>query len=86
MRIIFSNTSWEDYLYWQKQDKNILRKINSLIKEIQRTPFDGSSKPEALKFDLKGLWSRRIDREHRLVYSIRENDLLIYGCRFHYDR
>ncbi|MBZ0183719.1 MAG: Txe/YoeB family addiction module toxin [Melioribacteraceae bacterium] len=86
MRIIFSNTSWEDYLYWQKQDKNILRKINSLIKEIQRTPFEGSGKPEALKFDLKGLWSRRIDREHRLVYSIRENDLLIYSCRFHYDR
>lgn len=86
MRIIFSNTSWEDYLYWQKQDKNILRKINSLIKEIQRTPFEGSGKPEALKFDLKGLWSRRIDREHRLVYSIRKNDLLIYSCRFHYDR
>lgn len=86
MRIIFSNTSWEDYLYWQKQDKNILRKINSLIKEIQRTPFEGSGKPEALKFDLKGLWSRRIDREHRLVYSIREKDLLIYSCRFHYDR
>ena len=80
MRIIFSNTSWEDYLYWQKQDKNILRKINSLIKEIQRTPFDGSGKPEALKFDLKGLWSRRIDREHRLVYSI--NILSIFFLAF----
>lgn len=85
MKIIFSKTSWDDYLYWQKEDKKILRKINSLNKEIQRTPFEGSGKPEALKFDLKGLWSRRIDREHRLVYSIRKNEILIYSCRFHYE-
>ena len=85
MRIVFSKNSWEDYLYWQTTDKKILRKINDLIKEIQRTPYEGLGKPEPLKFDLAGYWSRRIDREHRLVYQVGDNEILIYSCRYHYD-
>lgn len=69
---------------WQQEDKKILRKINSLIKEIQRTPFKGKGKPEPLKFDLSGFWSRRIDREHRLVYKIENDEVLIFSCRYHY--
>ncbi len=85
MKIVFTTNSWEDYISWQKEDKKILRKINSLIKEIQKTPFKGKGKPEPLKFDLSGLWSRRIDREHRLVYKIEKEQLLIFSCRYHYD-
>ena len=85
MILSFSKNAWEDYLYWQKIDKKILKKINTLIKEIQRTPFEGIGKPESLKHDLARLWSRRIDHEHRLVYQIKESELLIYSCRFHYD-
>ena len=85
MKIVFSINSWEDYISWQKEDKKILKKINELIKDIQRTPYQGIGKPEPLKYDLTGLWSRRIDREHRLVYQIRGEELLIYSCRFHYD-
>ena len=85
MKIVFSKNSWEDYISWQKEDKKILKKINELIKDIQRTPYQGIGKPEPLKYDLTGLWSRRIDREHRLVYQIRGEELLIYSCRFHYD-
>ena len=70
----------------QTEDKKALRKINNLIKEIQRSPHDGIGKPEPLKFDLAGLWSRRIDLEHRLVYKIEGDDLLIYACRYHYDK
>jgi toxin YoeB len=84
MRIVFSNNAWEDYLYWQKMDKKMCNKINALIKEIKRHPFEGIGKPEALKFDLAGYWSRRIDREHRLVYKIKNEELLIIACRFHY--
>ncbi len=86
MRIVFTPNSWEDYLSWQSEDKRILKKINSLIKEIQRNPYDGIGKPEQLKYDLAGLWSRRIDREHRLVYQVIEESLLIYSCRYHYDQ
>ena len=86
MKIIFSKNSWEDYLSWQTEDKKILKKINELIKDIQRTPYTGIGKPEPLKFDLSGLWSRRIDREHRLVYQVIGDDLLIYSCRYHYDK
>ena len=64
----------------------MLKKINELIKDIQRTPFEGKGKPEPLKYDLAGFWSRRIDREHRLVYQISSNELLIYSCRYHYDK
>ncbi len=85
MRITFTKNAWEDYLSWQKEDKKILRKINDLIKEIQRTPFEGMGKPEPLKFDLTGYWSRRITREHRLVYKFQDNEIQIFACRFHYD-
>lgn len=85
MRIVFSLNAWEDYLYWQKHDKNNLRKVNELIKDIQRTPFEGKGKPEPLKYDLTGYWSRRIDREHRLVYQYKNNEILIYSCRYHYE-
>ncbi len=86
MTITFSQNSWEDYLTWQTEDKKVLRKINALIREIQRTPYRGSGKPEPLKYDLAGLWSRRIDREHRLVYQVIGGDILIYSCRYHYDK
>ena len=86
MKIVFSKNSWEDYLSWQTEDKKMLKKINELIKDIQRTPYTGIGKPEPLKFDLSGLWSRRIDREHRLVYQVKSDDLLIYSCRYHYDK
>ena len=86
MRIIFTKISWEDYISWQTEDKKILKKINDLIKDIQRTPFEGKGKPEPLKFDLAGLWSRRIDREHRLVYKVEESNILIYSCKYHYDK
>lgn len=86
MKIIFTKNSWEDYVSWQVEDKKMLRKINELIKDIQRTPFEGKGKPEPLKYDLAGFWSRRIDREHRLVYQVNKHDVLIYSCRFHYDK
>ena len=85
MKITFSQNSWEDYLAWQSEDKNILKKINSLIKDIQRTPHQGLGKPEPLKYDLAGLCSRRIDREHRLVYQVIGDELFVYSCRYHYD-
>jgi len=86
MRIIFSKNAWEDYISWLSEDKKMVNKINDLVKDIQRTPYAGMGKPEALKYDLAGLWSRRIDREHRLVYQANKNEILIYGCRYHYDR
>lgn len=85
MKIIFTKNSWEDYISWQTEDKKMLRKINELIKDIQRTPFEGRGKPEPLKYDLSGFWSRRIVREHRLVYQVVKNTILIYSCKFHYD-
>lgn len=86
MRIIFTQYSWEDYLSWQSEDKKILKKINAIIRDIQRTPHEGIGKPEPLKYDLAGLWSRRIDKEHRLVYQVFDKDVLIYSCRYHYDK
>ena len=85
MLITFSSHAWEDYTTWLKKDRKMLLKINQLIKEIQRTPFEGIGKPEALKYDLDGYWSRRIDREHRLVYKIDNETLIILSCRYHYD-
>jgi len=85
MKLIWSEKSWEDYLYWQSHDKKLLKKINTLIKDIKRGPFDGLGKPEPLRYALAGCWSRRITDEHRLVYEIAENDLHIVSCRFHYD-
>ena len=85
MKIIFHPNGWEDCLYRQKADKKILKKINALIKKISRTPHEGiGGKPEPLKFDLSGFWSRRIDQEHRLVYRVRDNELHILACRYHY--
>lgn len=84
MRLIFSENGWEDYLYWQKTDKKIVNRINALIKEIQRDPFVGTGKPEPLKYGLAGYWSRRIDSEHRIVYKVVGNDLLIAQLRHHY--
>ena len=86
MRITFSKNAWEDYVSWQKEDKKILKKINDLIRDIQRTPYEGLGKPEPLKYDLAGYWSRRIDLEHRLVYQFKKNEILIYSCRYHYDK
>jgi toxin YoeB len=86
MRITFSKNAWEDYTSWQFENKKMLKKINELIKEIQGTPYEGMGNPEPLKYDLAGLWSRRIDREHRLVYKVIENEILIYSCRYHYDK
>jgi toxin YoeB len=84
MNILFTDDAWEDYLYWQQTDKQTLRKINQLLKDIQRTPFSGIGKPEPLKHQLQGCWSRRIDSEHRLVYEITDDALKVIGCRFHY--
>ncbi|BDV33764.1 Txe/YoeB family addiction module toxin [Methylocystis iwaonis] len=84
MKLIFSESAWEDYLHWQAQDAKILERINSLIKECQRTPFTGTGKPEPLRGDLRGWWSRRITLEHRLVYRVEGESLLIAQCRHHY--
>lgn len=84
MDLVFQTHGWEDYLYWQQQDKKILARINDLIKDCLRSPFKGIGKPELLKGDLSGYWSRRITDEHRLVYVVRENRLHILQCRFHY--
>ncbi|OOG75242.1 Txe/YoeB family addiction module toxin [Algoriphagus sp. A40] len=84
MDITFSTQAWEDYLYWNATDRKIFKKINALIKECQRTPFSGTGKPEPLKHELAGTWSRRIDREHRLVYRVKDGSLEIAQCRHHY--
>lgn len=84
MELVFQTNAWEDYVYWQDQDKKILKKINELIKYTIRSPFKGIGKPEALRGDLGGCWSRRITDEHRLVYMIKDKRLHILQCRFHY--
>ena len=84
MDIMFLDDAWQDYLYWQKVDKKLVKRINQLIKDIQRTPFEGVGKPEALKFDMSGLWSRRINQEHRLIYQVKEEYIVIVQCRYHY--
>jgi len=84
MPIIFSSKAWEDYEYWIKHDKKKVDRINKLIKDTLRNPFDGIGKPEPLKLNLQGLWSRRIDEEHRLIYEYNEDNLSIVSCRHHY--
>jgi toxin YoeB len=84
MKLIFSDNAWEDYLFWQKTDKKILRRINNLIKEIKRNPFEGIGKPEPLKHALSGYWSRRINDEHRIVYRVSSDAVLIAQLRYHY--
>ena len=84
MILSWAENSWEDYLYWQLTDKKILKRINELIKDIKRHPFDGIGDPEPLKYNWSGYWSRRIDREHRLVYKAEDKNIYIVQCRFHY--
>jgi toxin YoeB len=85
MKYTFVDESWEDYLYWRKNDRKMMIRINELLKDIARIPFSGIGKPESLKFKYKGFWSRRIDNEHRLIYRYKEDEILIAKCRFHYD-
>lgn len=85
MKYVFVDESWEDYLYWQKTDKKKLQRINELLRGIARQPFDGIGKLEPLKHQLAGYWSRRIDEEHRLICTVRGDEILIAQCRFHYD-
>lgn len=82
--ISFEQQGWEDYLYWQQTDKTKLKRINQLIRDIQRDPFTGLGKPEPLRHDLAGLWSRRIDEEHRLIYAVSGKSVIIAQCRYHY--
>ena len=84
MKLIFSERAWEDYLFWQHTDRKILQRINTLIKEIQRTPFEGIGKPEPLKHSLSGYWSRRITDEHRIVYKVEMDSLFLAQLRYHY--
>jgi toxin YoeB len=99
MKLVFDEQTWEDYQYWIATDKKILKRINKLIKDIQRTPYDGIGDPEPLKYDWSerlrrgttelpltssGFWSRRITKEHRLIYTVESNSILIAQCRFHY--
>ena len=85
MKKIWADEAWEDYLYWQTQDKKTLKRINALITDIEREPFTGIGKPEPLKGDLSGFWSRRIDDTNRIVYRIRDGALEIASCKGHYD-
>lgn len=85
MRLSWDEDAWEQYLYWQAADAAVLRKINALLKECLRTPFAGTGKPELLKGNMRGYWSRRITKEHRLVYKVAGEELRIAQCRFHYD-
>lgn len=83
--LTWTDAAWGDYLYWQNQDKKTLNKINKLIHEIKRTPFEGTGKPEQLSGNLSKYWSRRIDHQHRLVYSADDHSVTVIACRFHYD-
>ena len=85
MKKTWDEEAWEDYLYWQAQDKKTLRRINQLLKDIERNPYEGMGKPEALKYDFQGYWSRRINETNRLVYRIENGQLEIYQCRTHYE-
>jgi toxin YoeB len=84
MRIVFTDDAWEDYLYWHQTDKSILQENNGLIKGISRSPFQGTVKPEALRENLSGFWSRRITLEHRLVYKVADGAIIMLQCRYHY--
>lgn len=84
MNLIFSDHAWDDYLYWQKTDKKMVKRINSLVKDIQRSPFEGIGKPEPLKHALAGYWSRRINDEHRMIYKIDSESIYFAQLRYHY--
>ncbi len=84
MKLICGEKSWSDYLYWQSTDKRTLKKVNALLQDIKRNPFEGLGKPEPLKYEMAGTWSRRITQEHRLVYEVFEESILVVSCRYHY--
>ncbi len=84
MNLTFAPKAWDSYLYWQKTDKAVVKRINTLIKDIQRNPFEGIGKPESLKHALSSYWSRRINDEHRIVYKVTEDNILIAQLRYHY--
>ena len=84
MKVVFSENAWDDYLYWQRTDRKLLEKINTLIKEVQRAPFEGIGKPEPLQYGFPGYWSRRINSEHRMVYKVDGDSLNIAQLRYHY--
>ncbi len=85
MNINFTANGWADYLYWQGQDKKTLKRINQLIQAISRTPFEGIGKPEPLRENLTGYWSRRIDDSNRLVYAVEDTEIIVIACRYHYE-
>lgn len=84
MNLLFSSEAWEDYLYWQSNDRKTLKRVNALIEGAVRMPFEGIGKPEPLRYELAGWWSRRIDEEHRLIYRVEEETVFIAQCRYHY--
>jgi toxin YoeB len=86
MKLIFSENAWDDYLYWQQTDKKSLKRINNLITDMKRTPFEGLGKPEPLKYGLSGYWSRRINEEHRIIYKVEEDAILLVQLRYHYEQ
>ncbi len=86
MRLIFTESAWQDYLWFQEKDPRLLKRINQIIKDTLRTPFEGLGKPEPLKADLSGYWSRRINDENRLVYGVTQGELVIISCRYHYTK
>jgi toxin YoeB len=86
MKIVFTQSAWQDYLWFQEYNRHLLKRINNLIKDAQRSPFRGIGKPEPLRGELSGCWSRRINAEHRLVYSVSQTELTIISCRFHYEK
>ncbi len=86
MRLVFTALGWNDYLWFQNHDRKLLKRLNQLIKEVMRFPFEGIGKPEPLKGDLSGYWSRRINDEHRLVYMATEHEVVIIACRYHYSK
>ncbi|WP_446007957.1 Txe/YoeB family addiction module toxin [Candidatus Electrothrix sp.] len=86
MNLLFTEPAWADYIWFQENDRRLLKRINDLIREAKRTPFSGIGKPEPLKVNLRGCWSRRINSEHRLVYKVAEDVVTIISCRFHYKK
>ncbi len=84
MNLTFTPSAWDDYQWFVRRDRKLLKRINQLVEVVLRTPFEGIGKPEALKGDLSGYWSRRINDEHRLVYTVKADDVIIIACRYHY--
>jgi toxin YoeB len=82
--IAWTEAAWEDYVYWQSQDRKTIKRINLLIKDVLRSPFEGIGKPEALRENLSGFWSRRIDDTNRLVYAVEDEKIVVISCRYHY--